>query len=78
MLKSIYSYNGIEFIESVEAEPICGVDFCDSCGDCLSCYGGDPCCKNEDRNHRWIEYQDAAQHGVQPTAPQSSDEPKPS
>lgn len=21
----------------------CGLDFCDDCGECLHCYGGDPC-----------------------------------
>jgi hypothetical protein len=23
--------------------PVCGEDFCESCGDCLTCYSGDPC-----------------------------------
>lgn len=22
---------------------VCGVDFCDECGDCIECYGDDPC-----------------------------------
>lgn len=26
-----------------DLEPQCGEDFCDRCGDCLHCYGGDPC-----------------------------------
>lgn len=24
-------------------KPECGVDFCQICGDCLACYGGDSC-----------------------------------
>lgn len=24
-------------------EPECGEDFCDRCGDCLHCYGGENC-----------------------------------
>lgn len=23
--------------------PLCGIDFCEECGDCLSCYGNDDC-----------------------------------
>jgi hypothetical protein len=47
---------GIEY-----AEPECGEDFCDSCGDCLSCNGGDECLGNEDGKHLWVEYREAAQ-----------------
>jgi len=44
----------------VDAEPDCGVDFCDACGDCLHCYGGDPCYKGggEYGEHLWIKYVD--------------------
>jgi len=34
--------------------PECGVDFCEVCGDCIACYGGDPCYTGgdvEDRSH---------------------------
>ena len=39
----------------LEAEPLCGVDFCDYCGDCLSCYMSDPC---PDGAHLWVVYED--------------------
>lgn len=32
--------------------PICGVTFCESCGDCLACYNGDGC-GGEDHAHSW-------------------------
>lgn len=43
----------------------CGVDFCDTCGDCMACYGGEPCYTgdasqlNDDgeiiaRDHNWV------------------------
>jgi hypothetical protein len=28
----------------------CGEDFCDRCGDCLACYGDDPCYDGGDHN----------------------------
>ncbi|MFA5152842.1 MAG: hypothetical protein WC554_09805 [Clostridia bacterium] len=44
-----------------EAEPECGKDFCDTCGDCLHCYGGDPCLHwkegDEDWGHQWVVYE---------------------
>lgn len=33
--------------------PECGKDFCDGCGDCLSCNGSDPCHAFEDGVHLW-------------------------
>lgn len=45
-----------KFIKSVDAEPECGKDFCDSCGDCLHCYGGDECLENANGKHFWVEY----------------------
>ena len=30
-------------IPSAPANLVCGEDFCDYCGDCLVCYGEDPC-----------------------------------
>jgi hypothetical protein len=35
-------------------KPQCGEDFCEACGDCISCYGGDPCHRNDDGEHQWI------------------------
>jgi hypothetical protein len=40
-----------------EAEPECGEDFCDACGDCLDCYGGDPCYESKSGEHFWVVYE---------------------
>lgn len=45
-----------ETVKRVPAEPYCGHDFCDACGDCLSCYEHDPCLRTDDGEHVWIEY----------------------
>ena len=41
-----------------ERTPQCGEDFCQTCGDCLDCHGGDPCFDfaiGESRGeHTWI------------------------
>lgn len=37
-----------------EAEPECGDDFCEDCGDCLACYGDEPCSFSDSGRHRWI------------------------
>lgn len=29
--------------EEEVGEPVCGKDFCDTCGDCLHCYYGERC-----------------------------------
>lgn len=45
--------------EYVTADPECGEDFCDTCGDCLACYGGDPCYGFHDdpeAGHSWVVY----------------------
>lgn len=55
MLKSVIDNKTDEVIEVIEATPICGEDFCDSCGDCLYCYGGDDCYYS-DGGHYWVEY----------------------
>ena len=34
--------------------PECGLDFCDACGDCLACYGDDPCTGADDGVHMWV------------------------
>jgi len=46
-----------ELIRVEDAEPECGEDFCDLCGDCLACYG-DYCVHNNDGAHYWVEYED--------------------
>lgn len=43
-----------KFLRYEEVEPNCGEDFCDSCGDCLSCYAGDDCLENERGDHLFI------------------------
>ena len=44
-------------IGKIIADPECGKDFCDSCGDCLDCYGGDPCWDaGESGDHFWVRY----------------------
>ncbi len=30
---------------------VCGQTFCERCGDCLACYGGDPC--YDGAFHQW-------------------------
>lgn len=46
-------------VERLEAEPRCGEDFCDDCGDCLHCYAGDSCYAGEG-SHLWVVYSDRA------------------
>ncbi len=40
-----------------ERTPICGQDFCDTCGDCLACNGGDECYPGHAAgDHVWMIY----------------------
>lgn len=39
-----------------KAEPICGRDMCDTCGDCLHCYGDEPCAVAKSGHHAWYVY----------------------
>lgn len=48
-----------KYIGYMEAEPVCGEDFCYRCGDCLECFGDFSCCYDEDdekTEHIWIKY----------------------
>ena len=54
MLKEICDWTGRILIREENAEPVCGKDFCDDCGDCLACYIEDPC--YDGSVHRWVEY----------------------
>lgn len=56
MKKQIFNENGL-FLRVDDAEPICEQDFCDTCGDCLSCYGDDPCVLSEGGKHLWVGYE---------------------
>lgn len=49
MKRSVYDNTGQTLIREDEAEPICGKDFCESCGDCLVCFA-------EDGPHWWVQY----------------------
>ena len=55
MKRYVYDESGATLLRvDEEAVPVCGEDFCDECGDCLACYGSDPC--YYDKKHRWIVY----------------------
>ena len=41
--------------------PVCGEDFCERCGDCLSCYCGNGCWHNNEGDHLWIQYFDTVE-----------------
>jgi hypothetical protein len=66
MQKHVYDEDGRKFIRTVDAVPDCGTDFCDMCGDCLSCYGGDECVCSDDGRHLWIQYGEEASDGGKP------------
>lgn len=53
-MKKLILNRDFKIIKTEEAEPKCGEDFCDECGDCLHCYGGDPCYNGGE--HIWIVY----------------------
>ena len=57
MRKLIYDFYGEKLLREEIADPVHGKDFCDRCGDCLDCYGDDPCSDGGD--HVWIEYEDS-------------------
>ena len=56
MKKHIFDENN-KHIETLDADPVCGEDFCDKCGDCLACDGGDPCYIGNTDDHFWAEYE---------------------
>ena len=51
----IHNKNGDVRVE--DREPVCGQDFCDSCGECLVCYAGE-CVESDDGEHLWVVYED--------------------
>lgn len=56
MIRYVYNMNDLDTLLRVEeATPECGEDFCDRCGDCLDCYGSDPCANGGE--HFWVEYE---------------------
>lgn len=56
MTRHVYDESGTTLIRIGEAEPVCGEDFCDKCGDCLDCYGSDPCPCGSTTAHLWVQY----------------------
>ena len=58
MIRHVYNRDGTKLLRREEAEPVCGEDFCDACGDCLHCYYGDGCCSGERTEHWWVVYED--------------------
>lgn len=60
MKKHIYGKQSDKLLRVEDADPECGEDFCDRCGDCLHCYGGDPCWDGgaEHPDHYWVVYED--------------------
>ena len=48
-------YRGNVFLGEVEATPICGDDFCATCGVCLECFAELTCRPNERGSHVWIK-----------------------
>jgi len=56
MIKQIFDKKN-HFIREENAIPVCNVDFCDTCGDCLACYGEDECMESESGKHFWVEYE---------------------
>jgi len=54
MIKYIYDKDGIKLLRTVEDHPVCAMDFCDHCGECLFCYGEGPCI--DGKEHLWVQY----------------------
>jgi len=54
MLFEIFTNDGKKLLRVEDIKPECGVHFCDKCGDCLHCYGGEDC--YEGGAHRAIIY----------------------
>lgn len=51
-------------VHKVERTPVCGVDFCDSCADCLACVEpGDLCYGHNppQPEHAWVVYYERGQ-----------------
>jgi hypothetical protein len=65
----IYAEGGRERLGLAQLEIACGEAFCDSCGDCIYCYGGEEWCPGG--SHWWVLYEEdiAAWFGVELTPP---------
>jgi hypothetical protein len=49
-----------KLVRTIDAQPVCGKDFCDGCGDCLYCFVSDDCYRTGEPQlgHRWVLYTD--------------------
>ena len=59
--KHIYDSTGKHLLRTEQAEPKCGEDFCDTCGDCLHCYGSETCFDGDGPTggpHLWVVYEE--------------------
>lgn len=45
---------------SFDAEPVCAVDYCNRCGDCLVCDIEDDCNGEDGRGHVWVVFSEEA------------------
>jgi hypothetical protein len=55
---SVFNETGDNLLRIEQRQPVCGEDFCDHCGDCLACFGGEPC-GVENATHVWVVYEDS-------------------
>lgn len=54
--RAVYDYRGVDLQGYEEHTEVCGQDFCDTCGDCLVCYGDDPCPDGMHQSVRYLVY----------------------
>ncbi|MBZ0292493.1 MAG: hypothetical protein K8L99_07980 [Anaerolineae bacterium] len=61
MKASIYDEKTDEFMGTANLAPVCGEDYCESCGECLACCGEDSCWiyDVEQDEHFWVVYVNA-------------------
>jgi len=60
MKRFVYDLTGTRLLRVEEAEPVCGHDFCEACGACLACEGGERCwsSRETDGEHFWVVYEE--------------------
>ena len=58
MKRYIYSLRDDSLLRIEEADPECGIDYCEDCVCCMHCFGGVPCPDNREGEHRWVVYED--------------------
>ncbi len=56
MLCEFFDRKGCKKLFSFEAAPVCAVDYCDACGDCLHCDREDGCHGKDQVQHTWVVY----------------------